>query len=122
VRFLCDIPIGRSTIEHLRAQGYDVAAVSERLSPRASDADIVALALAEDRIVLCFDLDFGALVSLSRRSLPSVVTFRTSQRSAVIVNARLDAILPALASELTTGVLATVEDQRVRVRRLPILG
>jgi predicted nuclease of predicted toxin-antitoxin system len=122
VRFLCDVPIGRSTIEHLRAQGHDVANVMERLSPRASDAEIVALALAEDRIILCFDLDFGALVSLSRRSLPSVVTFRTSQRSAAIVNARLDAILPVLASELTSGVLATVEDQRVRVRRLPILG
>jgi predicted nuclease of predicted toxin-antitoxin system len=122
VRFLCDIPIGRSTIEHLGAQGHDVAAASERLSPRASDAEIIALALAEDRIILCFDLDFGALVSLSRRSLPSVVTFRTSRRGADALNARLDAILPVLASELTDGVLATVEDERVRVRRLPILG
>lgn len=122
MRFLCDIPIGRSTIEHLRAQGHDVVAASERLSPRASDADIVELALAEDRIVLCFDLDFGAIVSLSRSSLPSVITFRTSQRGAVVLNTRLDAILPVLAVDLTNGVLATVEDQRVRVRRLPILG
>jgi predicted nuclease of predicted toxin-antitoxin system len=122
VRFLCDIPIGRSTIEHLKAQGHDVVAASERLSPRASDAEIVALALAEDRIVLCFDLDFGAIVSLSRRSLPSVMTFRTSQRSAVALNTRLDAILAVLALDLTNSVLATVEDQRVRLRRLPIIG
>ena len=71
-------------------------------------------------MILCFDLDFAALVALSRERLPSVITFRTSLHSPAYVNQRLDAVLPEIEPEIARGALATVEDGRVRVRSLPI--
>ena len=122
MRFLADIPIGRSTIEYLKGSGHDVLRVSDRLSATASDSEIVRLAVAESRIVLCFDLGVAQLVALSGKQLPSIVTLRMTRQSALFVNERLGAVLPMIAEELDRGALAAVEDFRVRVRSLPILS
>lgn len=120
MRILGDIPIGCATREFLKACGHDVINVRDRLPPTASDPDIIRLAVAEDRIVLCFDLDMAGLVALSREYLPSVITLRTSRQSAEYVNKRLLAILPDIESESARGALVTVEDHRVRIRELPV--
>ncbi|NLU19836.1 MAG: DUF5615 family PIN-like protein [Phycisphaerae bacterium] len=59
MRFLGDIPFGRATLDYLRRQGHDVIGVCDRLPPNASDEEIVRLAITENRIILCFDLDFS---------------------------------------------------------------
>ena len=118
MRFLGDISIGRATLDHLRRRGHDCMGVTARLPPTASDREIVDLAVAESRVLLCFDLDFGAIVSLSKLCRPSIITFRTSLRGATSLNARLDVILPELEEDLQAGALVTVEDHRARVRRL----
>ena len=120
MRFLGDIPIGRTTLEHLRRQGHDAVGLRDRLRPTACDADIVRLAAAEDRIILCFDLGFSSLVALAGVQLPSVVTFRTRRHGAEYINQRLDAVLPEITLDLSRGALATVEDYRVRIRPLPV--
>jgi predicted nuclease of predicted toxin-antitoxin system len=120
VKFLADIPIGRETVEYLRLLGHDCVRAAERLPANASDPEIIRLAVAEGLVVLCFDLDFAALVALSRERLPSVVTFRTSLHRPAYINQRLGAVLSELEPELARGALATVEDGRVRVRALPI--
>jgi predicted nuclease of predicted toxin-antitoxin system len=52
------------------------------LSAKAPDPAIVRAARDEDRIIISFDLDFAALVALSRQTCPSVITLRLSIRSA----------------------------------------
>lgn len=120
MRFLADIPIARTTIEHLRTLGHSVVAVSEKLSPTAPDGEIVRLAVHENRIILCFDLDFASLVAVSGEALPSVITFRTSMHRGSVINNRLDAVLPEITTDLVQGALVTVEDHRVRIRALPL--
>ena len=120
MRFLGDIPIAGATLRHLEQQGHDAISVRDRLVPTAPDAEILRLAVAERRVILCFDLDFGTLVALSGERLPSVVTFRTRRRKAAFINQRLDDVLPQIVEDLAKGVLATVEDRRVRIRRLPV--
>jgi predicted nuclease of predicted toxin-antitoxin system len=121
MRFLCDIPIGRETIEFLRAGGHDVAGVRDRLPSTASDPQIIDVAQAEQRVILCFDLDFAALVAVSRKRWPSVVTLRLSRHQSRYVNQRLGVTLPELV-DLRAGFLAMVEDHRLRIRELPIAG
>lgn len=82
--------------------------------------DMVELAVREDRIILCFDLDFGDLVALSGKTLPGVVTFRMYSQKSEVVNRRLEECLPEVLPELANGVLVVIEDHRVRIRRLPI--
>ena len=120
MRSLADVPISRATLGHLNDHGHDAISVLRRLPATASDSEIIHLALAEERVILCFDLDFCELVALSGESLPSVVTLRTTKHHPLYVNQRLDEILPLIVPDLMHGALATVEDTRVRVRMLPI--
>ena len=121
MKFLGDIPISRRTLQHLQNRGHDVVAAAERLPPTASDAEIVRLAAAEGRVILCFDLGFAELVALSGEKLPSLITFRTTRQQPDFINKRLDEVLPEIMEELERGALATVEDNRVRVRPLLIV-
>lgn len=60
MRLLADENTPFPAIAALRDAGHDVASVSE-LSPGASDTDIFAWIIRDDRIILTFDKDFGAI-------------------------------------------------------------
>jgi predicted nuclease of predicted toxin-antitoxin system len=120
MRFIGDIPIARSTLERLNLLGHDAISVRDRLPPTAPDPEILRLAAAEARIVICFDLGFADLVALSRQPLPSVITFRTSRHGAEYVTRRLEAALSDIADDLARGALVTIDNSRVRVRPLPV--
>ena len=58
MRFLADECCDFAAVRCLRDEGHDVIAVSETQN-RSVDKDVMALALAENRIVLTEDKDFG---------------------------------------------------------------
>lgn len=120
LRFLGDIPIGRATIALLNDLGHDAIRAVDRLPPTARDQELVQLAVRENRIVLCFDLDLAALVAGSGSSFPSVITFRTRRRRAEFISNLLRISLPAIHADLVRGALVTIDDAGVRIRRLPV--
>lgn len=61
-----------------------------------------------------------AIIALSRRQYPSLVTLRLSSVRIEFVNAVLQRTLPVLEHDLRQGALVTIEDSRVRLRRLPL--
>jgi predicted nuclease of predicted toxin-antitoxin system len=71
MRFLLDMGLAQRTAEYLRGHGYDAVHLREQGLQRLSDQSIVAKALAEGRVILTHDLDFGRIVALSRGQLPS---------------------------------------------------
>jgi predicted nuclease of predicted toxin-antitoxin system len=80
----------------------------------------VLKAITEGRAILTADLDFGRIVALSREALPSVITFRLGDMRPITVNSVLASVLEKLEPDLATGVLVSIDDRAVRVRRLPI--
>ncbi len=122
MRFLGDIPIGRVTIEYLASHGHDAVHVSALLPSTATDLEIVDAAIREGRTILCFDLDFSAIVAASGLRVPSVVTFRTRIRNSRYINRRLDAVLETIEPELARGAMVTVDDGSVRIRSIPMHG
>ena len=120
MKFLGDMGVSRSTIEWIRSKGHDAVHLRDQGLQRASDADIMAKALKEGRIVLTFDLDFGAILAASGDKLPSVVIFRLEDESPEIVNRRMGQVLKESARSLEKGATIIVEDERYRVRPLPI--
>jgi predicted nuclease of predicted toxin-antitoxin system len=66
VRFLADMGVDVRVVEWLRGQGYDAVHLREEGLHRAPDEQVFTKALAEDRVVLTFDLDFGDLAALTR--------------------------------------------------------
>lgn len=120
MRFLADAGISPRTVQYLRDSGHDVVHVRDLAMQRASDRSIADRARLDGRIVLTFDLDFGAVLALGVVERPSVVIFRLSDERAEAVNRRLEAVLSAQQQALEAGALVLVEDARYRVRLLPI--
>jgi predicted nuclease of predicted toxin-antitoxin system len=61
MKFLVDECTGTSVVACLRGEGHDAVAVVE-VMPEADDEEILARAVAEDRIIVSNDKDFGELI------------------------------------------------------------
>ncbi len=95
--------------------------IPDLLPATASDETIVGRAAQDQRIILTQDLDMTAIIALSRRQYPSLVTLRLSSVRIEFVNTILQRTLPVLEQDLLQGALVTIEDSRVRLRRLPLV-
>jgi predicted nuclease of predicted toxin-antitoxin system len=120
VRFLADMGVDIRVVDWLRTQGHDAVHLRELGMHRASDEAILAKAIAEDRIVVTFDLDFGALAALARERAPGIVLFRLGNARLAAVIARLGSVLTEAADALARPAVILVEDTRLRIRDLPI--
>jgi predicted nuclease of predicted toxin-antitoxin system len=58
--------VSLTTVAALRSANHDAVHLRDLGLIRLPDADIVAKALAEGRIVLTFDLDFGDILAIAR--------------------------------------------------------
>ena len=94
--------------------------VTDLLPANASDESIVERAAQERRTILTQDLDFSSIIAPSGRLMPSLLSLRLTSSKIELVNSVLQRILPILESDLEQGSIVTVEDQRIRVRRLPL--
>lgn len=120
MKFLGDMGISPRTIEHLRDQGYDAVHLLDEGLATLPDADILAKAQREGRILLTLDLDFGYLLAISKANLPSVILFRLGNVSRDRVEARLLQILQQCEAELEAGGVISVSNEAFRVRKLPL--
>jgi predicted nuclease of predicted toxin-antitoxin system len=62
MKFLFDQSADFRLIPHLRQLGHDVEAISRNYPPGLADADVLAIARAERRILVVADRDFGELI------------------------------------------------------------
>ena len=76
----------------------------------------------EGRVVFTLDADFHAILALSSAAAPSVVRFRTDGLRGDAAAALIVRVLAACADDLASGAAVSVENERVRLRRLPIGG
>ncbi len=120
MRLLADVHISPMTVRHLNELGHDVVRVGEIMRSNAADREIVERAADDGRVVLTQDLDFSNIIALSGAQGPSLITLRLSDSRVGNVNRVLPTVLVQLESEISSGIVATVEDNRVRIRPLPI--
>ena len=122
MRFLCDMGISRKVSGWLRTQGHESSHLGEEGLARLPNGQIFAKAIAENRVVLTFDLDFGEIAALAGDRFASVVVFRLQNTRADHVIERLAAVLENGMDALNEGAIVTVEETRLRIRRLPLRG
>ena len=117
MRFLADENFPGDAVAALRAAGHDVAWIRLEM-PGSSDRDVLHRAMADARILVTFDKDFGELAwrfGLSAEC--GVVLFRLPMRPPTDLGATITAVLAARAD--WAGHLSVIQSDRIRMRRLP---
>ena len=117
MRWLADECIDAALVVHLRAAGHDVVYMAE-IAPAASDADVVARAQGEGRLLLTEDKDFGDLVFRRGRQVPGIVLLRLDPAMHGLKRRRLDAAMTRFGDEGLRGRYMTIEAARFRSRML----
>jgi predicted nuclease of predicted toxin-antitoxin system len=117
VRLCANENVPEACVVALRQFGHDVVWIRET-APGSSDADVLARARNEERLLITFDKDFGDLVfHRGLQASQGVVLLRIAQPSAALVAQRVVAILASRTDWL--GQYSVVEEHSVRMRPLP---
>jgi predicted nuclease of predicted toxin-antitoxin system len=116
VRWLADECVDAMLVARLREAGHDVSYVME-IAPRATDADVMARAYDEDRLLLTEDKDFGELVFRRGRQVPGLVLLRIDPAQHALKQRRLDAAVARFGESLF-GRYTVVDASRFRSRLL----
>ena len=117
MRLLVDENIPLDTVRALRAAGHDVYSATEA-APGAPDLEHLKVAIAEDRLILTFDTDFGELVVRSaHRPQAGVMLLRLVPSGAAEVT---ELLVDLLARPEVTwhGHLSVVDREHIRQRPL----
>jgi predicted nuclease of predicted toxin-antitoxin system len=120
LKVLVDMNLSPEWVSTLTHEGWPAVHWSSVGAPHASDAEIMAWALAHEHIVFTHDLDFGTALALTHASGPSVLQIRGPQVLPEQVAPYILAALQQHESSLKSGALAVVEKNRSRIRLLPI--
>ena len=99
--------------ELLAELGHDVLS-ARVVAPRASDDALLALALAEERILVTEDKDFGELVFVRRLPHPCIIRFVDMQVSEKA--AAMRELLERHENSIRTEALIVVTRRRIRIR------
>ncbi len=117
MRILANENFPVEAVEALRSHGHDIAWVRID-SPGSSGEQVLARAIAESRLLVTFDKDFGELALRKGLIAPSgVVLFRISPKSPSYV-AHIAVSGPESRRDWA-GHFSVIEDDRLRMTPLP---
>ncbi len=116
-KFLANENVPGEVIEAARQAGHDVAWVAES-SPGADDDAVLAVALAEGRVLATFDKDFGEMAFRQGKSATcGIILFRPRVRSPAYL---AQFLLGVLAQSVTwEGNFSVAQEGKLRVVPLP---
>jgi predicted nuclease of predicted toxin-antitoxin system len=121
MKFLVDNALSPRLAVALNDVGHNAVHVNDYGMGAAKDRDIFDRAVAEDRVIISFDTDFGTLLAQNQTNKPSVILIRwpglrrvSDQIIAITAN------LPNITDDLNDGSMVIIEPSKVRVRSLPI--
>jgi len=120
VKALLDMPVSPLLLDVLHAHGHSGVHAHTIDAGRAADADLLALAHNENRVVITADLDFPQVLALSAANGPGVILFRGGNYSDVEMCALLERVLQIVPVETLEHSICVVDKRRVRVTPLPL--
>jgi predicted nuclease of predicted toxin-antitoxin system len=117
LRFLADESCDFAIVRALRAEGYDVLAVSEVMQ-RSDDRELIEQASRERRILLTEDKDFGWLVYVSYTDSAGVILIRFPGDARQMLVDVFMHLVHTQGQELS-GAFVVVQPGHIRVRHHP---
>lgn len=119
MKFLVDRCAGHRMAVWPHAQGHDVFEAAS-LSPDPCDLSLLQLAVADQRIVVTIDTDFGKLIFAD--AAPHCGLVRLPSLTADERIRLLEVVLTKRTNELAAGAIITVGRDRIRIANPPSPG
>lgn len=120
MKILIDMNLSPQWCAVFEAEGWEAVHWSTVGDAGATDRRIMARAAEHGQVVFTHDLDFGAALAATAASGPSVIQVRTQD----VLPDRLGPLVVRVIREhrqaLLDGALLIVDEQRARVRILPL--
>jgi predicted nuclease of predicted toxin-antitoxin system len=120
MKFLIDNALSPIISEGPQKAGFDAIHVRDIGLHSASDSVIFESALKNEQVIVSADTDFGILLALRRYSKPSVILFRCTDKQPLSQLSLLLAHIQKIKDALIAGSIMVFEDDRIRIRSLPI--
>ncbi|MFO0967003.1 MAG: DUF5615 family PIN-like protein [Gemmataceae bacterium] len=121
MKLLLDQGLPRGLAPLLQERGFDTVHVTTVNLGDRSDDEILDYARANEQIVITIDADFHTMLALTQAAGPSVVRIRIEGLKAPALCSLLEDSLKQCLPDLEAGAMATVQVDRIRVRRLPLV-
>lgn len=122
MKILVDMNLSPSWVPVLGASGHEALHWSSVGAPDAPDSVIMDWARTNRYLVFTHDLDFGAILAATQGLAPSVIQIRTRDVTpAACAGILLDALVQ-FSGHLEQGALVSLDQNRSRVRVLPLGG
>lgn len=122
MKLLIDMNLSPEWVTLLEHLGWPALHWSTIGDPCATDRAIMDWALANGYIVLTHDLDFSALLASTRLKGPSVIQIRTQDVTPMHLKTIVIEILQEFQTFLEQGALVTIDENKSRVRILPLIS
>jgi predicted nuclease of predicted toxin-antitoxin system len=119
MKFLLDQSADFRLIPHLRQLGHDVHVISRNYPPGLPDADVLAIAQKEQRILIVADRDFGELIFHHGIAHVGVIFFRLPGARLQAKIEQLTTVLTDYAEELERGEFLVVTPSQIRIAGAP---
>ncbi len=119
MKFLLDQSADFRLIPHLRQLGHDVQVISRNYPHGLPDADVLAIARKEQRILVVADRDFGELIFHQGLAHVGVIFFRLPGAPLQAKIEQLTTVLTDYAAELKRGEFLVVTPGQIRIAGAP---
>jgi predicted nuclease of predicted toxin-antitoxin system len=119
MNFLLDQSADFRLIPHLRQLGHDVQVISRNYPAGLPDADVLAIARKEQRILIVADRDFGELIFHHGVTHVGVIFFRLPGAPLQAKIEQLTTVLTDYAEELERREFLVVTPSQIRIAGAP---
>jgi predicted nuclease of predicted toxin-antitoxin system len=121
MKLLLDQGLPRSAVNLLVKAGIDSIHVADLGMSSAEDGQILEQARKNGMIVVTLDADFHSLLALTTANSPSVIRIRIERLRAQALSDLLVTVVNTCRDELQQGSALSIESNRIRIRRLPLI-
>jgi predicted nuclease of predicted toxin-antitoxin system len=120
MKILIDMNLSPTWVPVLEEAGHTVIHWSAIGSSNLSDREVLSWAKTNGYLLFTHDLDFGAILAATEAEGPSVIQIRARDISPDHAKDLLISTIKKFIENLTQGALISVDEERSRVRLLPL--
>ena len=120
MKILIDMNLSPAWVKVLEKAGHTASHWSTIGSLNAPDREVLLWAKANGHLLFTHDLDFGVILAATEAEGPSVIQIRAQDISPDHANNLVLNIINQFAESLLQGALISLDEEKSRVRLLPL--